>query len=74
MNDIKIAMTVNGEIIESGDILRVTDQDGDVTIATFIRAHVDGNRPGRMTLRLQNDGKGKFAMDGTTAQRIEKVG
>ena len=70
MNEIKIAMTVNGEIIESGERIRVVDDAGIVHEGEFIRTFQHAKRPEHMRIRYRSGGE-KLDVIGTTAKSIE---
>ena len=72
MNNIKVAMTVNGEIIESGDTIRVIDDAGNVHEGRFIRTFPHAQRPDLMRVRYY-EGKEKKDVIGTTAKEIKKI-
>lgn len=72
MNDIKVAMTVNGELYESGEAIRVTDEKGVKCEGLFIRAYPDSNIPNRMNMVIKLANKQKVVVNATDAKTIEK--
>lgn len=72
MNDIKVAMTVNGELYESGEAIRVTDEKGAAHEGLFIRAYPDSNIPNRMNMVIKLANKQKVVVNATDAKTIEK--
>ena len=73
MNNIKVAMTVNGELIEYGDRIRVIDKGGETHEGKFLKCHQHSFQPELMVIRYKRDDKEKHAVVGTNAELIEKV-
>lgn len=72
MNDIKVAMTVNGELFESGEAIRVVDEKGSVHEGLFLRTYPDSNIPNRMNMVIKLANKQKVVVNATDAKTIEK--
>lgn len=73
MKDIKIAMTVDGELFEEGDNILLIDRDGGIHEGKFIRTYRHSFMPEWMVVRYRNVDGEKVAVVGTNAQKIKKV-
>ena len=71
MNDIKVAMVLNGQTIEAGKFLDIVDEHGVKVRGQFLRAYKDGNNPHRMNIALKRMDREKITINGTKAESIE---
>lgn len=69
--DIRVAMTVNGNMIEAGTMLNVIDDCGVKIKGTFLRAYPDNRIPHRMNIVIKRTDKEKVIINGTDAKLIE---
>lgn len=69
--EIKVAMVLNGQVIEAGTMLNVIDEHGVKIKGQFIRTYQDTRIPNRMNVVLKRVDKEKVTINGTNAESIE---
>lgn len=72
-NEIKIAMLLNGKVIEAGTMLNVVDEHGVKIKGQFLRAYQDSRIPHRMNIALKRLDREKIIINGTKAELIEVI-